>query len=234
VDPKRSPPMGRRATPPSPSSRRQELAATAGGGAAAAPPKPPTLTESIDRLAADVQRLRVDFERFFSGVLPFPPEDLRSRVQAQLRGLRNFNGGSAVDRFRLSDLEARYNSYNELFIRRVRDLEEGRRRTAHTLPAAPAPAPAPAPRYDPEAGIVIGRQPRPEAVEALYRELTAGGGGGAAGPRFDLASFGSYLERQAAAIRERTGCDEVQFRLAAEDGKWKLKARPVGRARSAG
>jgi hypothetical protein len=29
------------------------------------------------------------------------------------------------------------------------------------------------------------------------------------------------------AIREKTGCSEVQFRLAAEDGKIKLKARPV-------
>jgi hypothetical protein len=30
-----------------------------------------------------------------------------------------------------------------------------------------------------------------------------------------------------AALREKTGCREVQFRLATEDGKVKLKARPV-------
>jgi len=29
------------------------------------------------------------------------------------------------------------------------------------------------------------------------------------------------------AIREKTGCAAVQFRLATEDGKVKLKARPV-------
>jgi len=66
-------------------------------------------------------------------------------------------------------------------------------------------------------------------VAALYEQVTAAGapGGGAEGPRFDLASFGSYLQRQSAAIRAKTGCAEVQFRLAAEDGKLKLKARPL-------
>jgi hypothetical protein len=29
------------------------------------------------------------------------------------------------------------------------------------------------------------------------------------------------------AIREKTGCTQVQFRLATEDGKVRLKARPV-------
>jgi hypothetical protein len=225
--------------------------ATGATGATTAPAKGgPALSESIDRLAADIQHLRVDFERFFSGVLPVPPEELRHRVQGQLRHLRNVSAGTAVDRFRLSDLEARYNSYNELFSRRLRDLEEGRHHTVH----APPPPPAEPPRYDPAAGIVIGRYPEPAAVAALYEGLFAGGGGasgahGDAGapaapgasaslaasaasrPRFDLASFAGYLQRQAATIRDKTGCAEVQFRLVAEDGKWKLKARPVGGAR---
>jgi len=65
-------------------------------------------------------------------------------------------------------------------------------------------------------------------VAALYHGLAGGDAGDKReGPRFDLASFGSYLERQAAAIRVKTGCEEVQFRLAAEDGKLKLKARPL-------
>jgi len=191
----------------------------------------PTVTEAIDHLAADIRQLRVDFERFFSGALLIPPDELRRRVQARLRQLRNVNNMSAVDRFRLGDLEARHNSYDELFTRRLRDREEGRLRTGQAPPAAPAP-PAPPAGYDPGAGIVIGPDPDPRAVAALYAGLTAAGapGGGAEGPRFDLASFGSYLQRQAAAIRAKTGCAEVQFRLAAEDGKLRLKARPLSPA----
>jgi hypothetical protein len=207
---------------------RQLAGAAAPGGAGAALGVQPALGEVIDRLSADMQRLRIDFERFFSGALPFPPEDLRHRVQAQLRTLRNSNAGTAVDRFRLADIEARFNSYNELFNRRLRDREEGRQR----LPQQ-GPAPA-AVRYDPAAGIVIARHPDPNAVSALYEALSSAGQEGAGGPRFDLATFGSYLQRQAAAIRDKTGCEDVQFRLAAEDGKLKLKARPLGVVRSPG
>jgi len=202
-------------------------AAAAAGRQAPARSAAPTVSEAIDRLAGEIRQLRVDFERFFSGALALPPDELRRRVQADLRQLRNVNAMTAVERFRLSDLEARHNSYDELFSRRLRDREEGRRRAGQTAVAAP-PSPPPA-RYDPGAGIVIGHEPDPRAVAALYDGLTTVGaaGGSGEGPRFDLASFGSYLQRQAAAIRDKTGCAEVQFRLAAEDGKLKLKARPV-------
>jgi hypothetical protein len=202
-----------------------------------------TVSESIDHLAGEIRQLRVDFERFFSGALLIPPDELRRRVQARLRQLRSLSSMSAVDRFRLGDLEARHNSYDELFTRRLRDREEGRLRAGQ--PPTPLAPPAPRPPSpgghgpsdpgalggpgDPGTGIVIGTDPDPRAVAALYEQVTAAGapGGGAEGPRFDLASFGSYLQRQSAAIRAKTGCAEVQFRLAAEDGKLKLKARPL-------
>jgi hypothetical protein len=244
VDPKRSvrggalpplPPALTRQTAPGASpggggAAGRPLAGAGGapGGAAAALAAQAPLGEVIDRLAADLQRLRIDFERFFSGALLMPPEDLRHRVQTQLRAVRNSNAGTAVDRFRLADIEARFNSYNELFNRRLRDREEGRQRLSHQGPAPSAV------RYDPTAGIVIARHPDPDAVSALYQALSSAGQEGAGGPRFDLATFGSYLQRQAAAIRDKTGCEDVQFRLAAEDGKLKLKARPLGVVRSSG
>lgn len=179
----------------------------------------PGLAEVFDRLDRDIKQLRVDFERFFSGTLPYPPEELRARVQAQIRGLRGVNLKTFADNFRLGDLEARFNSYNELFSRRLRALEEGRRPVTR-----PVPIPVPS-HFDPEKGIAFGDRIDPAAVEALYQGLAAAPGDG--GPRFDLDSFQTYLTRQVAAIREKTGCSQVQFRLAAEDGKLKLKARPV-------
>lgn len=209
MDPKRSPRSGMGTQP----------------GAGSVPPgrpgarQAPGLGDMLDQLGRDIQQLRVDFERFFNGALPFPPEELRGRVQAQIRQLRGMsNLATAVDTFRLGDLEARFNSYNELFNRRVRDQEEGRAPVAH---AVPSPAPR---RFDPAQGITLGARIDPEAAEALYHGLAASPGDS---PRFDLDSFQTYLARQVAAIREKTGCDQVQFRLANEDGKVKLKARPV-------
>lgn len=178
----------------------------------------PSMSDALDQLARDIRKLQVDFERFFNGGLPLPPEELRSHVQAQLRHLRNVSMASPVDSFRLGDLEARYNSYNELFNRRVRDIEEGRR-PSHKVFAFVEKT-----RFNARDGIVFGSEIEPEAAEALYHGLASGGG---EGPRFDLDSFQAYLKRQTASIREKTGCDEVQFRVAEEDGKLKLKARPV-------
>jgi len=174
------------------------------------------LSETLDQLGVDIRKLQIDFERFFNGGLHLPPEELRTRIQNQIRALRNLTITTSVDNFRLGDLEARFNSYNELFNRRIRDREEGRH-------AAARPVVAERPRYDPEAGIVFGATVDPAAVEALYQGLAGRG----EGPKFDLDSFQTYLARQAAALREKTGCNEVQFRLANEDGKLKLKARPV-------
>ena len=216
MDPKRSPKAG--VLNPQPFQPARPGAAVARPGAPA-PRQAPGLGDVLDQLGRDVQQLRVDFERFFNGALPFPPEELRGRVQAQIRQLRGMsNLATAVDSFRLSDMEARFNSYNELFNRRLRDTEEGRHAAAR--PAAP-PSPR---RYDPAQGIVFGDRIDPQAAEALYQGLAASPGDA---PRFDLDSFQTYLARQVTAIREKTGCTQVQFRLAAEDGKIKLKARPV-------
>jgi hypothetical protein len=209
-------------SPPQPA-RTEGAPKRPGAPAEASPPAPgqrlPGLGEAFDRLDRDIKQLRVDFERFFSGSLPFPPDELRARIQAQLRTLRGANLKTFADNFRLGDLEARFNTYNELLNRRLRDREEGR----HPI-SRPVPMPEPR-RFDPEKGIVLGDRIDPAAVEALYQGLAAAPGEG--GPRFDLDSFQTYLRRQVAAIREKTGCPQVQFRLVAEDGKLKLKARPV-------
>lgn len=216
MDPKRSPKGG--VLNPQLSQPARPGAAGVRPGAPA-PRQAPGLGDVLDQLGRDIQQLRVDFERFFNGALPFPPEELRGRVQAQIRQLRGMsNLATAVDNFRLGDMEARFNSYNELFNRRVRDNEEGRH------PATRPVAPPPPRRYDPEQGIVFGDRIDPRAAEALYQGLAASPGDS---PRFDLDSFQTYLARQVTAIREKTGCSQVQFRLAAEDGKIKLKARPV-------
>jgi hypothetical protein len=209
VDPKRTPRAG--AGPLRPPASPLQPAKTAA--------QRPDFGRALDQLGRDIQQLRVDQERFFSGALLVPPEELRGRVQTQIRNLRGQNLLTAVDSFRLGDFEARFSSYNELFNRRLRDLEEGRHPAARQ---APPPAPQ---RYDAEKGVVFSERVDPEGVEALYQGLASAPGGDA--PRFDLDSFQTYLTRQVAAIREKTGCSQVQFRLATEDGKVKLKARPV-------
>lgn len=170
--------------------------------------------DALDRIDRGIGTLRVEFERFFSGAVRIPPEDLRQKIQQELRVLRNTNITSAAESFRLGTLEARFNTYSELLNRRLREREEGRPVVAHE-PAAPA--------YDAANGITLGSAPEPAAIEALFVGMYRNSGN----TRVDLASFGSYLAQQIAGIRQKTGCGAVQFRVAIEDGKPRLKAKPI-------
>jgi hypothetical protein len=169
----------------------------------------------LDRLEQDIHALRVDFDRFLAGELDVPPEQAREAIRTQIVSLQGA-AKTAVDAFRLSALEARFHSYSELFNRRLRARE-----SHHAPPRRVARQPA-----DPKNGIVFGQHIDADAVAPLHRHLYRDQASGA----MDLGAFASYLARQHQLIRERTGCSKVSFRIVEEDGKKKLKAKPVREA----
>lgn len=173
---------------------------------------PVRTNKELDRLDHQLKELRIEFEKYFNGANDLPPAELQSQISLRLKRLRTGVKGS-VDSFRLNSLEAKYNSYNEMFNRRVRDVEEGR---AHIRRAAPI-------RTGPDAyeGVLVESSIGELAAAALYKGLYEGSS------KVDLGSFQGYLDKQAAAIRSKTGCTQVQFRLAEEGGKTKLKAKAV-------
>ena len=174
----------------------------------------PDLGRDLDRFENHLRRLQIDFEKFFNGALTLPPEELRRSLQDELRRMRGLSQLSSVDQFRLNGVEARFNSYHELFHRRLRDYEEGRiSATSQRIRQ----------ELDPHDGVELGETLDPRAVEALYVGLAQG----SAAPKFDLHAFGKYLQSQVASIREKTGCSRVRFRLHDEAGRVRLKAKPV-------
>ena len=171
------------------------------------------LEREIDRLAASIRKFRVDSQRFFAGDLPMPPEELRERITAKLRQLRSTSLKGAGANFRLGTLEAQFQSHLDLFGRRLRARELGGTRPAASVEKPPA--------ADPEKGVIFGRGDTTAAVESLYQGLYR------RNPKMDLDRFRDYIHRQAEVIRDKTGCREIQFRIAVQDGKTKLKAKPV-------
>lgn len=174
--------------------------------------------DPIEQLGQSVRQMRIEFERFFNGALAVPPLNLLGDIQGEIRRLRNSNLKSVADHFRLSSAEAHFNSLAELINRRLREVEEGRNATARVTATGGAR------RFDVESGVLMGSEVDPEAAEALFRGLASAT---EEAPSFDLAAFRTYLERQISTIRRKTGCDQVQFRLAHENGQTKLKAKPI-------
>lgn len=175
-----------------------------------------TVDEMLMRLDQDIRRFRIDFERFFSGNLPMPPEQLRIMVQNQIKELRTVHMKAVAHRFRYNSLEAKFNALLVLFNRRLREFELGNKQRR--------PVEVTGPTHDPLKGVVIDEQPPVAAVQALFNGLYADS---ERGPKADFGKFQTYLNKQAAQIRDKTGCDRVSFRVASEKGKLKLKAKPV-------
>lgn len=212
-------------------SRRASLARSGALDGATTPASAPLHpAQFLDRLDTDLQEFRLQFGRFFAGDRPVPPEDLRRDLQARLRQARGGAGASGVrsvaDTFRLTQLEAQFNTYSELFNRRLRQREEGPRRapgargTPTPIEAASGAATA-AP-----AGPAIGLSP--EAVAALHRTLYPAGAPDGSTDTPDLERFSAFLSSQVAALRRRTGCRKVVFRVSEDGGRRRLLARPVG------
>ena len=110
---------------------------------------------SFDRELNDLDReitaLRVEYERFFGGELRRPPVPGRRTLEETLRRLGNAEMEKAAERFRLQTLQSRYNSFAELWDKRMQAREEGRtgpiRRLvplAHVVASTSAPDAAPA------------------------------------------------------------------------------------------
>jgi hypothetical protein len=179
------------------------------------PEAPSQHDESLQTLDRDLKRFKIDFERFFSGNLATPPDQLRQNLGKQIQYLRMERLKSVAQRFKLNTLEARFNTLWVQFNRRLREQEEG-----GGFRDTPAPTEK---KIDTSNGVVIAGSPDETAVRALYDDLYGGSG---RGKKTDFGSFQAYLEKQAAQIRNKTGCAKVRFRIISSDGDLKLKAKP--------
>jgi hypothetical protein len=187
------------------------------------------LEDDLVQLEAAIRQLQIEWDKFFGGVERKPPNDLKARVEAMVRKHANAEIRNNTERFRYQNLTARYNTMNELWMKRLRALEEGRPMGLHgsKIPPPPPPmAPPPsAPRRQSEYRV---RTPEsePEVVRALfdqYQQARSQAGEGAV--KFE--SFQKVIAQQASRILSEKGGQAVEFRVEMKDGKVSLKAKAV-------
>lgn len=165
--------------------------------------------QELDDLEHDIDRLKIEFARFFAGDRDLPPFDLRDDLAANVRRLSAAQRSSTAERFRLNSLTARLRSFSELFDRRLRQHQ---RRSQ--------------PRSSAADGVIAGSERGTRAVQRLFLELYKEHNAPASMP-----SFQQFLERKVSELRSRTGCTSVQFRVIVQDGRRSLRARPLGRVK---
>jgi hypothetical protein len=194
-----------------------------------------------------IRQLQIDWEKFFGGVERKPPVDLRTKVESVIRRYAGVELRNHTERFRYQNLTARYNTFNELWNKRLRAIEEGRPVGLH-LTRAIAPPPPPPPAEPAAASSAAGAAARrtgplpagslkehriqnPDGdavmVKALYRQFVdeRRKAGETAAVSYD--NFEKLIAQQACRILTEKGAAAVDFRIEAKEGKVSLKAKPV-------
>lgn len=182
----------------------------------------------IDRelqiLESDLRKLEGEYNMYFSGRLPRPPWETRSRVEAMIKRIDRSVIQNYGDRFRFTTLQSRFSAFIDLWDRGLRAREEGRPGPfAHKTPAETKKAPA-----KPEEKVLFVaafRDPMKEMdkLHDLYDTLRDA--------REQLGEqnipfhkFTELVKSQVSKLKKE-GAPEVAFRVSVKDGKLNFTAR---------
>jgi hypothetical protein len=195
--------------------------------AGSAVPEPTEFERDLNGLEGALRRLENEYNMYFGGQLPRPPLEGRRRVEALLRRFDRAYIQSAVDRFRLSNLQSRFSTFAELWDRAMRAREEGRpgpfSRSARAVAAAPQAGAPPAERVVGTAVVSDFSRDGP-AVEVLYESLLAARQVVGIEEPLPFDRFAQIVKGQVSKMQLAGRC-EVEFRVSVKDGKVAFTAR---------
>ena len=187
---------------------------------------PPSDTErDLTRLEAELKRLEAEYNMFFSGRLPKPPWETRTRVEGLVKRYDRAYIQNTGDRFRFSTLQSRFAAFVDLWDRGMRAREEGRpgpfthKPIAKELPQKGA--------EDRILRVAAFKDPVQEIdkLTELYESL--GEARRAVGEEnVPFHKFAELVKGQVSKLRQ-TDNAEVAFRVAVKDGKVSFTARSM-------
>ena len=206
------------------------------------------LGEELDAAEERLTWLYTTYEKYFVGVDRRPPERERKELSERIRKFRTSTTKNTALRFRINTIFARLLSYERLWDRTLREMEEGtyrrdvfkaRLRIPQRHPVSPPPPPADAA----EPTIADASRPPPPArpsqpppappavsdenLRRLYHTYLRAReqcGESIAGLTFD--SIASKIRQQVPQLLEKHKARSVEFKVVIKGGKAVLKAVP--------
>ena len=179
-----------------------------------------TADEELTQLEDNIRRLKIEYDIYFNGSSPRPPNDLQWRVERLVKKYSDSSSLTFAQRFRYSGLAQRYALFAELWRQKVRAREEGPRRTAAEARASKK---EPAFRTD-------WRDPasEPEKVEKLYAALVeAKRQLGENTDNLAPEAFQRFVSQKTAQLKRDFHCEQVEYSVEVEEGQVRLKAKSL-------
>lgn len=206
-----------------------------------------TTDEELNVLDAQLRRLKIEYEIFFSNPQKRPPTDIEWKVLALLRKFSDGGRMNFSQRYRYNEMAQRYAIYSDLWRKKSRIREEGYRRpqdallsvqgvrvaedehkaahkpvygVSHAAVAAAAGAPASQPFT-----LHNVDQAEHEQIERLYNTLVAAKKKAGENVSGGIDSFTAFVQKKTEQIRKQYKCENVEYSVELTDGHVKLKAK---------
>jgi hypothetical protein len=208
-----------------------------------------TTDEELNVLEAQLRRLKIEYEVFFSNPTKRPPTDIEWKVLSLLRKFSDGGRMSFSQRFRYNEMAQRYAIYSDLWRKKSRIREEGYRRPQDALlavqgvrpdveehkphhpvyglshAAAAAAGDAPAVSSQPFTLHSAADKTEREQVERLFNTLVAAKKKAGESVSGNLDSFSTFVQKKTEEIRKKFHCQDVEFSVELTEGQVKLKAK---------
>jgi hypothetical protein len=190
----------------------------------------------LDKLEEDIRKLKNKYDQFFTWIAKVPPMHERKQVEIFIYEIGKQKMRDNARRFRFNTILSRYNQFREMWGRKMREREEGpldfrRRQAALTEPSESPTRPAERGQRvtsngaDAYVRLVPGSNG--EAIRDLYQQIEKEHRKLGKQPNVTFEQLRSMVEKQSEAVRARYNVNVVGFRVDVEDGKVKLKAKPI-------
>ena len=192
--------------------------------------------EQIKLLEAKLADLKVEYDKYFSGIEKIEPIKLKGEVQRIVRRLSTLYVNNTAIRFRKDNVIAQYNSYNQYWNRILRQIEEGTyvrdvfkadyRDRIRSMNSQTAGTPSQG------GGMPRGRAAQPsesgsKEFEGVFNTLIKTKERlGESTANIDYNVLSSNLKKQSDAIKRKYKVSRVDFAVEEKDGKAIIKALP--------
>jgi hypothetical protein len=177
-----------------------------------------TVDEELSKLDESLRRLKIEYEVYFNGGSPRPPNDTLFRVETLIKKYSDGSRMNFSQRFKYNQLVQKFAVNNDLWRKKLKDKEEGRGRFAPKREeAASAGGPVQVVCSDPSK--------EQEKVDQLLKAMVeARRQVGESVDNLDPSAFARFVSEKTKQVKEKLGCDRVQFSVSVEEGKVKFKA----------
>ena len=182
-----------------------------------------SLDEELKLFEAKLNHLKLDYEKYFLGTRPTEPAQARAEVQKTVIRWSNMRITNTAHRFKFNSLNGRYQAFKRQWDNILRQIDAGTykrhvfkadlrdRERGIGVPAATATAASSAPKNGGS-----------ENLFETYRDAMMATGQNASG--LTPEKLQRAIAKHEAAIKQKFGCDKVEFKVVVSDGKVKLKA----------